>query len=204
MPESLIEGHLAVGEMIKKLRQGAGLSLEELARRSGIQPTDLEEIENNMISPALGILTRICGGLGVGLGYFFQHGPRKQVALVRESDAKAGTRFASKDGADHGYEYISLGSEKRSRVMEPFLVIMDPASDASGKLGKIEEKLGTHNGEEFLYVLEGEIQVDLDEQSFVLERGDSIYYDATTPHRVLHRGQRQSKVLAVIHIPREV
>ncbi len=202
MPDRMAEGHLAVGEMIKRLREGAGLSPAQLADRSGISPEELEQIENHMISPALGILTRICDGLGVGLGHFFQQGPRKLVSLVKASDAKAGTRFASKDGPDHGYEYISLGSEKRSRVMEPFLVLMDPASDSSGKLANIEEKLGTHKGEEFIYVIAGEIQVDLEDQSFVLGPGDSIYYDATTPHRVLHRGNIQSKVLAVIHIPR--
>jgi len=204
MSDKMAEGHLPVGEMIRRLREGAGISRAQLAERSGVSEDELLQIETQMISPALGILTRICDGLGVGLGHFFQYGPRKMISVVRASDAKVGTRFASKNGADHGYEYISLGAEKRSRVMEPFLIIIDPASDPSGRLGKIEERFGTHKGEEFIYVLEGQIKVDVKEESFILKPGDSIYYDASTPHRVLHYGKEQSKVLAVIHIPREI
>ncbi|RME20864.1 MAG: cupin domain-containing protein [Deltaproteobacteria bacterium] len=190
-----------VGEMIKKFREGAGMTLQQLAQRAGVSEKELESIENDMISPALGVLTKICDGLGVSLGRFFQQGPRKFYSLVRASDEKAGTRFASKNGADHGYVYLSLGSEKRSRVMEPFLVTLTPPSDTSGLHRSIEEDFGTHSGEEFIYVLEGKVRVELEDQSWVLEPGDSIYYDATVPHRVLHHGSEPAKVLAVIHIP---
>ena len=193
----------AVGEMIKKMRAGAGLSLGELAERAGINEDELRSIEQDMISPALGVLTRICDGLGVGIGHFFQQGPRKLFSLVRASDEKAGTRFASKNGADHGYEYLSLGAEKRTRVMEPFLVTLRPPSDSSGHRAQIEEDYGTHQGEEFIYVLEGKIRVDLQGRTYILEPGDSIYYDASVPHRVLHEGESVSRVLAVIHIPRK-
>ncbi|HUU02895.1 MAG TPA: cupin domain-containing protein [Myxococcota bacterium] len=194
-------GLLPVGEKIKRLREGAGLSIEELAGRAGITAEELSKIEQDMISPALGVLTKVCDGLGVRLGHFFQQGPRKLFALVRASDDKVGTRFASKNGADHGYEYLSLGSEKRQRVMEPFLITITLPSDSSGKPSRIEEEPGTHAGEEFIYVLEGEISVDLDDQNFILGSGDSIYYDASIPHRVLHHGEVASKVLAVIHLP---
>lgn len=192
----------AVGEMIAKMREGAGLSLGELSERAGISEEELRRIEQDMISPALGVLTRICDGLGVGLGHFFQQGPRKLFSLVRALDEKAGTRFASKNGADHGYEYLSLGAEKRFRVMEPFLVTLRPPSDSSGHRAQFEEDYGTHQGEEFIYVLEGEIRVDLQEHTYILAPGDSIYYDASVPHRVLHHGDTTSRVLAVIHIPR--
>lgn len=194
-------GLLPVGEKVKRLREGAGLTVEELAARAGLSPEELESIEQDMISPALGVLTKVCDGLGIRLGHFFQQGPRKLFALVRDSDDKVGTRFASKSGADHGYEYRSLGSEKRQRVMEPFLITITPPSDSSGKPSGLEEKPGVHAGEEFIYVLEGEISVDLDDQNFILGSGDSIYYDASIPHRVVHHGDVASKVLAVIHLP---
>jgi transcriptional regulator with XRE-family HTH domain len=194
-------GPLPVGEKIKRLREGAGLTLEQLAERAGLSTEEMESIEQDMISPALGVLTKVCDGLGVRLGHFFQQGPRKLFALVRASDEKVGTRFASKNGADHGYEYLSLGSEKRQRVMEPFLITITPPSDSSGEPFEGEEVPGTHGGEEFIYVLEGEIKVDLDDQQVVLGPGDSIYYDASIPHRVLHHGQVPSRVLAVIHLP---
>lgn len=189
---------LHVGEKIKRLREGAGLSVEQLAERAGIQPEDLERIERDMISPTLGVLTKICDGLGVRLGRFFDMGPRKYYALVRSSDEKVATRVASKNGADYGYEYTSLGSEKRQRVMEPFIITINPPSDASEM-----EKPSTHEGEEFVYVLEGELEIQLQDEHFLLQPGDSIYYDASVPHRVLHRGQGPARVLAVIHLPRK-
>ena len=187
---------LHVGEKIKRLREGAGLTIEQLAERAGMKPEDLERIEQEMISPALGVLTKVCDGLGVRLGRFFDMGPRKYYALVRSSDEKVATRVASKSGADYGYEYTSLGFEKRQRVMEPFLITINPPSDASEM-----EKASAHDGEEFVYVLEGELEIQLQDESFLLQPGDSIYYDASVPHRVLHRGQGPARVLAVIHLP---
>jgi transcriptional regulator with XRE-family HTH domain len=187
---------LHVGEKIKRLREGAGMSVEQLAERAGMEPEDLERIEREMISPALGVLTKICDGLGVRLGRFFDMGPRKYYALVRSSDEKVATRVASKNGADYGYEYTSLGFEKRQRVMEPFIITINPPSDATEM-----EKASAHDGEEFVYVLEGELEIQLQDESFVLQPGDSIYYDASVPHRVLHRGKGPARVLAVIHLP---
>ncbi len=189
---------LHVGEKVKRLREGAGLSIEQLAERAGLEPHELERIEREMISPALGVLTKVCDGLGVRLGRFFDMGPRKYYALVRSSDEKVGTRVASKSGADYGYEYTSLGFEKRERVMEPFLITINPPSDSSEM-----EKPSTHDGEEFVYVLEGELEIQLEDEHFLLKPGDSIYYDASVPHRVLHRGQGPARVLAVIHLPRK-
>jgi quercetin dioxygenase-like cupin family protein len=82
--------------------------------------------------------------------------------------------------------------------MEPFIITINPPSDASEM-----EKPSTHEGEEFVYVLEGELEIQLQDESFLLQPGDSIYYDASVPHRVLHRGQGPARVLAVIHLPRK-
>ena len=198
MSDGSSDTSLHIGEKIKRLREGAGLSIEQLAERAGMQSEELERIEREMISPALGVLTKICDGLGVRLGRFFDMGPRKYYALVRSSDEKVATRVASKSGADYGYEYTSLGSEKRERVMEPFIITINPPSDATEM-----EKPSTHAGEEFVYVLEGELEIQLQDESFLLQPGDSIYYDASVPHRVLHRGQGSARVLAVIHLPRK-
>lgn len=201
MKQESSDGALAVGEKIKRLREGAGLDQEELAGRAGIEVADLERIERDMISPALGVLTKICDGLGVRLGHFFDQGPRKFYALVRADDRGSTTRFASKSGTEFGYEYHSLGSEKRERVMEPFVITINPPTEAD-EAAELE-KAQTHSGEEFIYLLEGRIEIELQGQSFLLSPGDSIYYDASIPHRVMHRGEGPARVLAVIHLPRK-
>ncbi len=192
---------LPVGERIRRLRDGANLTREELARRAGLDPAQLESIEQDMISPALGVLMKICEGLGIRLGHFFDQGPRKLYSLVRAKDPGSMTRFASKSGTEYGYEYRSLGSGKRERGMEPFLITSSPPSQPGGEPVELEG-LATHRGEEFIYVLEGEIEVQLQDQQFVLEPGDSLYYDASVPHRVLNRGEGLSRVIAVFHVPR--
>jgi transcriptional regulator with XRE-family HTH domain len=192
---------LPVGEKIKRLREGAGLTLEQLAQRTGLDPAELHRIEEELISPPLGLLVKVCDGLGVRLGHFFDSGPRKFYSLFRAGDDKIATRFASKSGIDFGYEYHALGSEKRNRFMEPFLITIQAPSGSDGLPVELEG-LATHSGEEFLFVLEGQIEVQLQEQAIVLGPGDALYYDASMPHRVLHRGQSAARVLAVIYLPR--
>lgn len=193
---------LPIGEKIRRLREGACLSIPQLAELAHLSPEELERIERDMIPPALGVLMRISEGLGVRLGHFFDQGPRKAFSIVRAADQKASTRFASKSGMDYGQEYYSLASEKRERVMEPFLITLAPPSDRSGKPFELEG-FTTHAGEEFIYVLEGQIEVQFQDQTFVLGPGDSVYYDSTVPHRVSQHGQGVSKTLAVLHVPRK-
>ncbi|MBN2495225.1 MAG: cupin domain-containing protein [Deltaproteobacteria bacterium] len=193
---------LRVGERVKRLREGAGLSVEQLATRCKLDEDQIRRIEEELISPALGVLVKICEGLGVRLGRFFEQGPRKYYSLFRSDDQKVRTRFATKNGTDYGYEYHSLGAEKRERYMEPFLITVSPPSDESHLPTELEE-LARHSGEEFVYVLEGEIEIHLQDERFVLRPGDSLYYDASMPHRVIHRGKQRSRVLAVIYLPRQ-
>ncbi len=200
MNQNAHEQSLPVGDRIKRFRVGAGLSLDDLSARTGLQAEELERIEKNMISPALGILTKICGGLGIRLGHFFQQGPRKFYSVVRAEEEEVATRFADKDGVDHGYVYRSLGWEKRKQTMDPFLVTLTPPSAPDGK--KIEpEKPLSHDGEEFLYILAGQIEVQLQGQDIVMNPGDSIYFDASMSHRVIHIGDIPAKVLLVFNLP---
>ncbi len=197
MEEFTQDASLAVGEKIKRLREGANLTQQQLAERIGIDEGELKRIEDDLISPTLGVLVKVCDGLGVRMGHFFNEGPRKFYCLFRADENKATTRFASKSGADFGYIYHSLGSEKRNRSMEPFLITIKPPSDPDAMPTELEE-LATHSGEEFMFVLHGQIEVSLGEEQFLLQPGDSIYYDATVPHRVVHRGEKEARVLAVI------
>ena len=200
MNQNSNEQSLPVGERIKRFREGAGLSIDDLSVRTGLSAEELEQIEKNMISPALGILTKICGGLGIRLGHFFQQGPRKFYAIVRAGEAEVATRFADKDGVDHGYAYKSLGWEKRKQTMDPFLVTLTPPSGPADKEIEPEKPL-SHDGEEFLYMLEGQIEVQLQGQDIVMNPGDSIYFDASVPHRVIHVGDIPAKVLLVFNLP---
>ena len=181
-----------VGEKIKTAREDKALSLQELADQSGISPSLLSQIENHLISPGLGTLIRISKALEVEVGFFFKEHPEKSYSIVRKDERQLVSRFASKEGVSYGYTYESLGFDKKDRHMEPFLVTLEPAT-----LG--EQEFSSHDGEEFLFVLKGEMEVVLGDHSDVLHPGDSIYYDSRIPHRVSCVSGETTKILAILY-----
>jgi len=185
---------LKVGEKVREIREQRGLSLQEMAERTGYSSAILSQIENHMISPPLGALIKIAKALGVKVATFFGEDPREPFTIVRHHERKRVSRFASKEGVSYGYSYESLGFDKKDRHMEPFLVTLEPATVKS-------ERLSTHDGEEFIFILEGEMEVILGNHKDILHPGDCIYYESTIPHRVqCHRGM-PTKILAVIWTP---
>jgi quercetin dioxygenase-like cupin family protein len=75
--------------------------------------------------------------------------------------------------------------------MEPFLVTLEAA--------ETEEERSTHDGQEFIFVLQGQMEVRLGEEVHILDPGDAIYYDSTVPHLVKTRGKKTTKILAVLY-----
>jgi len=185
---------LRVGEKVRELREKGGLSLQDLAERTGYSSALLSQIENHMISPPLGALFKIAKALEVKVGTFFGEEPHEPFMIVRKQERKHISRFASKEGVSYGYSYESLGFDKKDRHMEPFLVTLEPATVKS-------EKLSTHEGEEFIFILEGEMEVILGTHKDVLYPGDCIYYDSTIPHKVQCHREIPTKILAVIWAP---
>jgi transcriptional regulator with XRE-family HTH domain len=183
---------MKVGERIRELRETKGLSLREVADLTGFSTALLSQMENHLISPSLGTLIKLSKALEVNLGYFFGEGPGEPYAIVRRDERKKVSRFASKNGVKYGYSYESLGFEKKDRHMEPFLVTLEPATIKSAKTS-------THEGEEFIFVLEGEMEVTLGNHTDILYPGDSIYYDSTIPHRVQCRKDKETRILAVLY-----
>jgi len=183
---------LKVGEKIKLLREKKKLSLPDLAQKSGFSSAVLSQIENHMISPPLGTIIKLAKALEVEPGYFFKEKPKSPYVIVRKDERASVSRVASKDGVSYGYSYESLGADKKDRKMEPFIVTLDP--ETVKKTGQ-----SAHDGEEFIFVLEGEMEVTLGDHSDVLAPGDSIYYSSTIPHRVAAKGGTPTKILAVLY-----
>ena len=182
---------MKVGEKTKDIREDKGWSLENLAIRTGLTSSEISQIENQMVSPSLGTLIKLAGALGVSLSRFFTEDTKEPFCLVRTEEHKVVSRFASTEGLSRGYAYESLGYCKKDRKMEPFIVALNPP-DVSGV------DPNCHTGEEFIFVLEGEVEVRLGDHTDVLRPGDSIYYNADIPHVVARLGDKEAKILAVI------
>lgn len=182
---------IKVGEKIKELRKQKGISLQELSERTGFSSAILSQIENHLVSPPLGVLLKIARALEVEMGYFLGKPDEVPFAIVRKNERKSVSRVASKQGVKYGYSYESLAYDKKNRHMEPFIVTLEPATMK-------DRHAYSHEGEEFLFVLEGKMEVTLGDYTDILEEGDSIYYDSTIPHRVQCCEGKETKILAVI------
>jgi transcriptional regulator with XRE-family HTH domain len=183
-----------VGIRVKGVRENRNLSLEDISQRTGIEISLLEEIEGGEIAPPLGTVIKLAKALEMKIGYFISGEESKAFTIVRRDDRQVVSRYDSRKGKYYGYEYVSLAPHKKDRHMEPFLVTLAPA--------ETEEERSTHDGQEFIYVLTGAMEVRLEEDIHILESGDSIYYDSTVPHLVKCHGDRETKILAVLFAER--
>jgi len=183
---------IRVGEKIKALRESTRLSLKELADLTGFSTALLSQMENHLISPSLGTMIKLAKAFGVKVGDFLGETQGEPFTIVRKDERKKVSRFASKDGVKYGYSYESLGYDKKDRHMEPFIVTLEPATIKTSKNS-------FHEGEEFIFVLEGEMEVVLENHMDILYPGDSIYYDSTIPHRVQCHQDKITKILAVLY-----
>ncbi|UCG13788.1 MAG: cupin domain-containing protein [Deltaproteobacteria bacterium] len=180
----------AVGERVKTLREKKGLSLWDVSQRTGFSEEMLERIEADAVAPPLGTLTKLAKALEMKMGYLLTGGESKPFVVTRKDERKPVSRHADQQQKQYGYSYLSLAPGMRDRNMEPFLVTLAPVS---------EEMPGSvHEGEEFLYVLEGEMEVVIGEHREVLYPGDAIYYDSTIPHQVMCRRDQPTRILAVL------
>ncbi len=192
MEEKKETNEIPVGEKIKTLREQKGLLLKDVADRTGFSSALISQMENHLVSPSLGTLIKLAKALDVKVGDFFGESHEDPYTIVRKDEQKTVSRFASKEGVKYGYSYGSLGFDLKNRHMEPFIVTLEPATIKTSKTS-------THEGEEFIYVLEGEMEVILGNHRDVLYPGDSIYYDSTIPHRVQCHQERNTKILAVLY-----
>ena len=180
-----------VGRRIRELREDRELSLQELADRTGYSSALLSQFENHMVSPPLGAIIKLVKALDTQVGDFLGDSPDQNFIIVRRDEKEIVSRVASQSGVNLGYTYESLGFGMKGRSMEPFVVTLEPVA--------IKEKhLSVHEGEEFIYVLEGKMSIRLEEYTDVLEPGDSIYFRCTTPHHVTCEGDTPAKIIAVI------
>ena len=179
-----------LGSRIHKAREMRGLTLQDLSSRTGITMETLERVEANQMIPPLGELIKLGKALEMKMGYFISPGTEKPMSVVHADKRPVVSRHGKKRSEQYGYSYESLAPEKGNRFMEPFLITMVP-SDV--------KELSTHDGQEFIFVLEGEMRAQVGDQVEILKAGDAVYYDSSRPHLVKCYGDKPAKILAVLY-----
>lgn len=182
-----------VGAKIRNLRELRGISTEELAQRCMMQQQQISKIEAGEIATSLTPLLKIARGLGVRLGTFLDDAEASGPVVSRTQDRGRTVRFAGA-GDVKGLDFHPLAANKSDRNMEPFIIDVHPPI-----LGAFE--LSSHEGEEFIFVLDGAIEIAWGKEKFLLNQGESIYYDSITPHHVHAANGKDARILAVVYAP---
>lgn len=186
-----------IGDKVRLVRESRKLSIEDVSERTNIAVNTITSIENGELIPGLTPLIKIARVLGVRLGTFMDDQQDLGPVLVRangEKDSQKVTRFSERNNAkDSDLDFYTLAQNKADRHMDPFIIDVFPPSGE-------DVKLSSHEGEEFIFVLEGEIEVLYGKDKYELSKGDSIYYDSIVAHH-LHSKNGNAKILAVVYTP---
>ena len=184
-----------LGTKIQHLRESLDLTREDLAAAAGIDEARVALIENGEVSPAISTLIKISRRMGVRLGTLLD-GTEASSPVVTSAEALAPTVNTTKPCGGHHLDFFSLAGNKLDRNMEPFIISIRYADCGDKK------NWSTHEGEEFIYVLEGSIKVCYGKESHTVHAGESIYYDSIVPHCVSSADpDAPAKAIAVTYMP---
>jgi transcriptional regulator with XRE-family HTH domain len=179
----------AIGQRIRSARQEKNLSLDQLAQMTGFGVDFLSDIEENRIHPQLGTLIKLSKGLDSAFGRFLSSSSGKPYAVTRKGESKEIARSTSKKGTREAYTYMSLAPEVQGRHMQALMVQLRAIPD---------QDLSQHDGEEFIFVITGQVDLIIGTDRFELQPGDSAYYLSTTPHLITAK-EDSATILAVIY-----
>ncbi len=167
-----------LGGKIKQMRNQKGLTQEELADRCELTKGYISQLENDLNSPSIATLTDILAALGSNLSEFFKEEAEEKVVFTKEE-------FIEKETDGVLWKWLIPNAQKN--MMEPVLVELAESESAPEDI--------PHEGEEFGYVLEGKIGVDLGKKRYVCKRGEAFYYSAGQTHKIVNVGKTKARFL---------
>lgn len=184
---------VAIGREVRAFRRQHNITVVDLAKNTGLSIGMLSKIENGVTSPSLTTLQTLADALSVPLTSFFRGFEEKREAV----HVKAGTGVeADRRGTRAGHQYNLLGligSNSTGVIMEPYLITLTEESDVFPDF--------QHDGMEFIYMLEGEVEYRHGDRTFHLQPGDSLFFDADSPHGPKRHIKLPARYLSTISYP---
>ncbi|WP_226933394.1 helix-turn-helix domain-containing protein [Pseudogemmobacter faecipullorum] len=184
---------VAIGRAVRNFRRQKGMTVADLSSQTGLSIGMVSKIENGITSPSLTTLQTLAHALSVPLTSFFRRfEERREVMHVKSGEAvvkeRAGTR------AGHQYHLLGhIGANASGVIVEPYLITLSESSDVFPTF--------QHDGIEMLYMLEGEVEYRHGDQVFLMQPGDSLFFDADAPHGPEKLNKLPSRFLSVISYP---
>jgi len=172
------------GAKIRQLREAKKISFEELAGKTGFSQRYLKEIENGEAIPPVSAVIQIAKALSIDSGSF--------LSADEETSRKRRTESFYK--RTQAYAYKTLTPEAEQKHMKAFLVTIDPRQDH--RMVQYQ-----HQGEEFVYVLKGQVEVMVGGHQSILKKGETLHFDSGITHKLRNLGDQDAKLLVVIYTP---
>jgi transcriptional regulator with XRE-family HTH domain len=185
--ESFI-GEKKIGERIKRLRLKKSMGLVEMGKHTGLSASFLSQLETGRVVPTLRNLARIAMVFSKDLSYFFEPEPHTLFRVHRKNERM---RLPQTGVNDPTYFFESLGYLVPDRTLDPYLAEFVPLKQ------NIDIRSHVHPGFEFFYVLSGQMDIRHGSQTYILDPGDSVYFDASTPHSYRCAGLEKSTAIIV-------
>ena len=185
-----------IGDKIKQLREERNIPAGEVAAASNIDAQKLQHIEEGKSNPSFHTLVKIARRLGVRPGTILDGSEDANPVITTAQEGGVALSHTNNFGEERGnMDFISLAQNKKDRNMEPYVITVSYVANGNGAPS-------SHEGEEFLYVLEGELEVRYGNKTYRLGKGDSIYYDSVVQHVVSSAApDATARVLAVTYAP---
>lgn len=172
--------NLSIGEKIKQMRIKLGLTQEELAARTELSKGFISQLERDLTSPSIATLMDILETLGTTIQDFFNETVQEKIVYTSDD-------VFVKENADEGHAIEWLVTDSQKNAVEPIKITLH-----SGGRSSI---LDAHEGEEFGYVLSGNIVLVLGNRRVKVKKGDSFYFKANSEHYIENAGKLEAKVL---------
>jgi len=183
---------LEIGGKVKELRLKKGFTLKDLSTLTRLSKPLISQIENNRVVPPVATLLKLSQALDVGLGFFFQEKESRDLVVITKKSERRSIARPHHRKTGVGYSYQSLEVKRTEKHMEPFWVTFD--------LNASEEMVFySHEGEEFMYLFEGNLEFRTRDQKFVLEEGDCLYLNSEIPHAFRSLSPTPAQALIVIY-----
>lgn len=185
-----IDMNIDLGQKIRELRKSRKFSITDLSQESGLSTGLISQIERNMVVPSIKVMWKIANVLEVNIGYFFEEDDEniEEKIVVRKNHRK------SINTNDYTKAYELLMPNLNNKSIEFILITLNEET-------KVNQDLVSHKGEECGYIIEGKMKIILENKEYILEKGDSFYFDSKIPHVYENYGDEKCVLVCAMTPP---
>jgi quercetin dioxygenase-like cupin family protein len=183
MPRKKKAAPIPIGKKIKKARTSKKFSLDRVANETGFSIEYLKEVEGGKSIPPVGALLQIARALEIDSG-----------SLLKEPESKMESRIKAQTKRTDNYAYTTLTPGAENKHLKAFRVMIEAQQDHKG----VDYH---HEGEEFVYVLAGKVEVAVGEHVNILQQGESLHFNSGIRHKLKSVSDERAELIVVIYTP---